>query len=77
MGGDQQFGGDHHGRGKKPCTCDFCRMGEPLPDKIYHKVSQSRMSLDLPRGPDPRSYNAALAISMNAVFARSMLGLDK
>ncbi|KAK1231059.1 hypothetical protein PQX77_005835 [Marasmius sp. AFHP31] len=75
MGGDQQFGCDHHGRGKKPCTCDFCRMGEPLPDKIYHKVSQSRVGLDLARGPDPRSYNAALA--MNAVFARSMLGLDE
>jgi hypothetical protein len=23
--GDQKFGCDHHGRGSKPCTCDFCR----------------------------------------------------
>ena len=23
--GDNKYGCDHHGRGIKPCTCDFCR----------------------------------------------------
>ncbi|KAG7085811.1 hypothetical protein E1B28_003349 [Marasmius oreades] len=74
MSGDQQYGCDHHGAGKKPCTCDFCRMGKPLTDSIYRKVNQARMGLNLRRGPDPRSYNASLAVMSE--IGRSMLGLD-
>ncbi|KAF5389743.1 hypothetical protein D9757_005996 [Collybiopsis confluens] len=73
--GSQTFGCDHHGiGGSKPCTCDFCRMGKPLPDSIFNKRSQSQMGLDLSRGPDPRSYNAGLA-AMSAM-GRSMFGLE-
>ncbi|EIN13012.1 hypothetical protein PUNSTDRAFT_82541 [Punctularia strigosozonata HHB-11173 SS5] len=28
------FGCDHHGTGSRPCTCDFCRMGKALPNKM-------------------------------------------
>ncbi|KAH6883776.1 hypothetical protein BKA70DRAFT_1391112 [Coprinopsis sp. MPI-PUGE-AT-0042] len=64
MGGDQNFGCDHHGAGAKPCTCDFCRMGEPLPDSIYNAVSQSEYGLKLRRGPDPRSRVSPAHISI-------------
>ena len=69
--GDQKFGCDHHGTGPKPCECDFCHMGEPLPNKIYKAASMERKGLDLARGPDPRSYNssqAAIAKEMRNVF---------
>ncbi|KAJ7072040.1 hypothetical protein C8F01DRAFT_1044390 [Mycena amicta] len=49
------YGCDHHGSGKKPCTCDYCRMGEPLPNDIYNEKTASRHGLKLRRGPDPRS----------------------
>jgi len=49
-------------------------MGKPLPEGIYKEQSASRMGLNLPRGPDPRSFNPALAIS--AAAGRSMLGMQ-
>lgn len=33
----------------------FCRLGEPLPLKVYKEKSAARMGLTLRRGPDPRS----------------------
>jgi len=51
-------------------------MGKPLTEKIYQErcESQHGMGLQLKRGPDPRSFNAATA-GMNAA-ARAMLGMD-
>ncbi|KAI1207353.1 uncharacterized protein F4807DRAFT_462804 [Annulohypoxylon truncatum] len=57
MVGDQREGCDHHGSGPDPCQCDFCHMGRPLPDVIYNMNTLERQGLNLPRGPDPRSYN--------------------
>ncbi|KAF9782793.1 hypothetical protein BJ322DRAFT_172060 [Thelephora terrestris] len=74
MPGDMDYGCDHHGTGSKPCSCDFCRMGKPLPERIYNKKPASRMGLNLPRGPDPRSFNTALAIS--AATGRSLFGME-
>ncbi|KZT67286.1 hypothetical protein DAEQUDRAFT_729327 [Daedalea quercina L-15889] len=68
------YGCDHHGSGSKPCTCDFCHMGKPLPDSIYNKQSGPRIGLNLRRGPDPRSYNPAMAVM--AATGRSMCGLE-
>ncbi|KAF8066747.1 hypothetical protein FPV67DRAFT_1626779 [Lyophyllum atratum] len=51
------YGCDHHGSGSFPCSCDFCRMGKPLTERIYKEQSAERMGLNLRRGPDPRSYN--------------------
>lgn len=28
LGGDQNFGCDHHGKGATPCSCDFCKVGD-------------------------------------------------
>ncbi|EIM84495.1 uncharacterized protein STEHIDRAFT_100561 [Stereum hirsutum FP-91666 SS1] len=53
--GGMTWGCDHHGTGKKPCTCDYCRAGTPLPDDIYRERSATRYGLRLERGPDPRS----------------------
>ncbi|KAI0314127.1 hypothetical protein OF83DRAFT_1138190 [Amylostereum chailletii] len=75
MGGDMRWGCDHHGTGKKPCTCDFCRMGKPLPDRIYYEQSPERMGLTLPRGPDPRS-GSNPAMAAVAEMGRTMMGLD-
>jgi len=74
---EQQFGCDHHGRGPKPCTCDFCQAGKPIPDKFHAERlnSPEGHGLDLPRGPDTRSYNSAAAGI--AVVARSLLGMDR
>lgn len=68
------YGCDHHGSGTQPCTCDFCRMGSPLPERIYGEQSASRMGLALRRGPDRRSFNAGLA-AMSATM-RTMMGLE-
>jgi len=68
-----KYGCDHHGEGSKPCSCDFCRMGKPLPNSIYNEQTASRMGLNLPRGPDPRSFNPAQAAV--AAAGRTMLGL--
>ncbi|KAF9475461.1 hypothetical protein BDN70DRAFT_840872 [Pholiota conissans] len=67
-----EYGCDHHGTGSTPCSCDFCTMGKPLPDKYYCKQSSSRLGLSLRRGPDPRSFNPAKA--MIAESARAFLG---
>ncbi|KAF9523940.1 hypothetical protein CPB83DRAFT_645991 [Crepidotus variabilis] len=75
MEGDMKYGCDHHGTGKKPCTCDFCRMGQALPDRIYNEQSAGRMGLQLARGPDPRSYSASHAAM--ATSMRAMMGLDE
>jgi hypothetical protein len=53
---------------------DLCRMGKPLPDRIYKEKTSSRMGLKLPRGPDPRSFNPGLA--MSAAAGRSLFGLE-
>ena len=52
----------------------FCRMGKPLPESIYKEKTASRMGLNLPRGPDPRSFNPALAIT--AATGRTFLGME-
>ncbi|KAI1080003.1 hypothetical protein F5B20DRAFT_147853 [Whalleya microplaca] len=71
--GDQKFGCDHHGTGPSPCQCDFCHMGKPLPDSIYQKDSVHRKGLQLPRGPDIRSFDPSSAAV--ADIARSFLGM--
>ncbi|KAF8180571.1 hypothetical protein BJ912DRAFT_980762, partial [Pholiota molesta] len=54
------WGCDHHGSGFKPCTCDFCHMGRPLPESIYYERTASRYGLhNLRRGPDLRSFQRA------------------
>lgn len=50
------------------------RMGKPIPDGIFYKKSINRQGLTLPRGPDPRSYNVALAI--DAAAGRTIFGLQ-
>jgi len=72
---NQDYGCDHHGAGLQPCTCDFCRMGKPIPDKIYNEKLPSRIGLDLPRGPDPRSFHPSYAI--DAAVGRKMWKLDE
>ncbi|KAJ6500194.1 hypothetical protein C8R47DRAFT_1257850 [Mycena vitilis] len=69
-----EYGCDHHGTGSRPCTCDFCRMGKPLPSSIYNEKTASRHGLNLRRGPDPRSSNPLLA--MAAATGRGILGMD-
>jgi hypothetical protein len=51
-------------------------MGEPVTDKIQNERSKSvhGMGLDLSRGPDPRSFNAA-KIEINKKM-RSVFGMD-
>ena len=71
--GAMNWGCDHHGTGPKPCSCDFCHMGKPLPDKIYREDNMERKRLKLSRGPDPRSYNPIKAAT--ADFARSLMGM--
>ncbi|KAJ7451707.1 hypothetical protein B0H11DRAFT_2001080 [Mycena galericulata] len=69
------FGCDHHGTGSRPCTCDFCKMGKPLPSSIFNEKTAERHGLKaLRRGPDPRSYNRFLAIE--AATGRTMFGLE-
>ncbi|KAH8743775.1 hypothetical protein F5883DRAFT_33019 [Diaporthe sp. PMI_573] len=57
--GDQRFGCDHHGNGSMPCSCDFCKMGKPIPDSIHKSRTESAAGkgLRLSRGPDSRSLN--------------------
>ncbi|KZW03512.1 hypothetical protein EXIGLDRAFT_664113 [Exidia glandulosa HHB12029] len=75
LDGDQNFGCDHHDvRYPKPCMCDFCAMGKPLPDSIYYGAEASRMGLKLSRGPDPRSFNPAKAAL--CVLGRTITGLE-
>jgi len=54
--GSNSYGCYHHGTGRKSCTCDFCKMGQPLPDSIYEEATPSRHGLELSRGPDRRSF---------------------
>ncbi|KAJ7899045.1 hypothetical protein B0H13DRAFT_1718217 [Mycena leptocephala] len=68
------YGCDHHGTGSRPCTCDFCRMGKPLPSSIFNEKTPSRRGLTLRPGPDPRSYNRFYAVQ--AATGRTMLGLE-
>lgn len=51
-------------------------MGQKVPSKIYQetKARTYGVGLELPRGPDPRSYNPRQATL--ATLGRSMLGLD-
>ncbi|KAJ6587219.1 hypothetical protein DFH09DRAFT_1142914 [Mycena vulgaris] len=67
-------GCDHHGTGSYPCTCDFCRMGKPLPSSIFNEKTPFRHGLILRPGPDPRSFNRFLAV--NAATGRTMFGLE-
>lgn len=52
-------GCDHHGHpdAPSPCTCDFCKAGRPLSDRIHNKRvrSQAAQGLALRRGPDPNA----------------------
>jgi len=49
-------------------------MGKSLPERIYMEKSATRIGLNLSRGPDPRSYNPALAVT--AAAGRSILGMQ-
>lgn len=51
-------------------------MGKAIPDWIYRPLinGPGGKGLDLPRGPDPRSFNPAGAAM--AVLGRAMLGLQ-
>lgn len=51
-------------------------MGKPLPLKIFqnNKKGPGGFGLELPRGPDKRSFDPAQAAI--AVMARQMLGMD-
>ncbi|KDQ17581.1 hypothetical protein BOTBODRAFT_155631 [Botryobasidium botryosum FD-172 SS1] len=71
--GSKPYGCDHHGTGKEPCTCDFCRMGIPLPDSVWNERVAARHGLKLVRGPDPRSFSRGEA-PMTATI-RTMMGL--
>ena len=73
--GDNNQGCDHHGSGSTPCTCDFCQMGEPLPEKIFNKKTTENMGLTLRRGPDPRSRQNSAVIKMHQMM-RGLLGCD-
>ncbi|KAI1089297.1 hypothetical protein F5B19DRAFT_467837 [Rostrohypoxylon terebratum] len=73
LAGDERLGCDHHGSGPDPCQCDFCHMSKPLPDSIYLKDTLGRRGLNLPRGPDPRSFNAEKAFK--ATIARPLIGM--
>ncbi|KAF7306001.1 hypothetical protein HMN09_00754600 [Mycena chlorophos] len=73
LSGDVNYGCDHHGTGKTPCTCDFCRMGKPLPNSIYLEKTAARHGLKLSRGPDPRSSH--LGLGAMAASARTAMGL--
>jgi len=58
--GNGTIGCDHHGdpAAPFPCSCDFCRCGKPLPDKIWNEKLRSVGAYglkDLRRGPDPNS----------------------
>ncbi|KAJ7939344.1 hypothetical protein B0H13DRAFT_2300616 [Mycena leptocephala] len=70
----KNHGCDHHGTGSYPCTCDFCRMGKPLPPGIWSETDPFRHGLCLRHGPDPRSFHRGLAIG--ATVGRTMLGLE-
>ncbi|KAJ7217714.1 hypothetical protein GGX14DRAFT_597525 [Mycena pura] len=54
--GGMDYGCDHHGSGSRSCTCDYCRMGEPLPDDVFNEKTAARHGLNLRRGPDVRSF---------------------
>ncbi len=74
ISGDMPYGCDHHGTGPKACTCDFCHMGKPLPNKLINPKLQNRIGLKLSQGPDPRSFNPVSA-NIDAMM-RNMLGMD-
>ncbi|WIA33074.1 hypothetical protein OEZ86_006230 [Tetradesmus obliquus] len=74
MTGDMSCGCDHHGTGSKPCCCDFCAMGKPVPDSIFRKNQQACRGLELSRGPDPRSFNPAKA--QISEMMRGLFGMD-
>ena len=43
-------GCDHHGDlSNDPCTCDFCKSGQPLPLQVYEKKTQHNKGLTLRR----------------------------
>lgn len=75
--GDENFGCDHHGKGPKPCSCDFCKMGKAIPNSIYDERinSPAGKGLKLSRGPDPRSISRGSLGTNITEMARGLLGL--
>ncbi|KZV82941.1 hypothetical protein EXIGLDRAFT_843339 [Exidia glandulosa HHB12029] len=76
--GNRVAGCDHHSaRFPVPCTCDFCVMGRPVPDDLEAENaaehSVARHGLTIPRTPDPRSFNRAMAAFTAA--SRTTMGL--
>ena len=71
------YGCDHHGSGARPCSCDFCKSGKKLSNKIIKErsESQSAFGLNLSVGPDPRSYNVH-ASKLNEIM-RGLFGMDE
>lgn len=71
-------GCDHHGHpdARRPCGCDFCKMGKPVSDKILRKSrrSQRAKGITLRSGPDPRSLDPMAG--RIAEMMRGMYGMD-
>lgn len=68
-------GCDHHGDPKavRPCGCDFCSAGRPVPGSIFNRVKQEKMGLALRKGPDPRGRTMAGELNM---IMRNVLGME-
>ena len=69
------YGCDHHGdpRATRPCSCDFCRAGRPLSDRIWRKklASQAARGLErtLCRGRSgPSTPGGDMNFAMRAMF---------
>lgn len=49
-------------------------MGRPILERIYNEKTPARHNLELPRGPDPRSYSAIHSEASRLM--RPMLGME-
>ncbi|RYP40831.1 hypothetical protein DL769_011706 [Monosporascus sp. CRB-8-3] len=74
-GGDMKWGCDHHGSGPRPCECDYCHMGKPVPDDVFNGSGMERRGLTLLKGPDRRSYNPMKA--GNAEMGQELAGSER
>jgi uncharacterized C2H2 Zn-finger protein len=69
---DTPYQCDHHGSGPRPCTCDFCTGGKPIPQGM-RKKTVGNYGLKLTYGPDPRSYDPLMG-SFNLMMNKMMVG---
>lgn len=42
--GDQDFGCDHHGKDSKPCSCDFCKVGDQIGNFLEALCGRGRLT---------------------------------